>query len=302
MSESSFLVLFAIVFQLLLFSSFLSTLPVSAVSIDPKCRAWNIENPAPPPIARVSGIPVPEYGYINGTYIGPQLNPLTISTTAIDHYGVYEKSGNKTARDIFFNNSNWLVENTVSYGNYSLLEYHFPWLYDLKPPWRSGMTQAFAMQALIRGHQETGEEKYLDTARMLLNSFFVEVKDGGITYKTPNNGWWFEEYAGSGAKESRVLNGMTFALIGLYEYYKYTNESKAKYLFDQGVIATKKALPLYEYEGNYSNYDIFGTTNPLGYHKAHIETLCQLYDITKEKIFNEYYQKWKNFKKPFFLQ
>ena len=34
----------------------------------------------------------------------------------------------------------------------------------------------------------TNETKYLNSARKLLDSFFVEVKDGGVTYKTPDNG------------------------------------------------------------------------------------------------------------------
>jgi heparosan-N-sulfate-glucuronate 5-epimerase len=297
---------------LLLVTSFTNITYVYAsfVSVaNSKCSETTIENQVPPPIVSVSGIPVLDYGYRDGIYVGPQFNPLTISTTAIDHYA--KSNGNETAREIFLNNTNWLVGNavshskvgnTVSHGNYSLLEYEFPWQYELKPPWRSAMAQALAMQALIRAHEETGEDKYLDTAKMLLNGFFIEVKDGGVTYKTPTDGWWYEEYAANGAKESRVLNGMLYTLIGLYDYYQYTNDSAAKYLFDLGVISIKKNLPLYEYKGNYSNYDILGTTNPLTYHKAHIETLCLLYDITNEEIFNIYYEKWKNFIEPEFLR
>ncbi len=67
---------------------------------------------------------------------------------------------------------------------------------------------------------------------MLLNSFFIEVKKSsivGVTYKAPFNGW-YEEYAGKGGKESRVLNGMRYPLLGIYDYYNYTHGSEAKYL------------------------------------------------------------------------
>lgn len=273
---------------------------VSIATFAPNCKVTNIKNTDPPPITLISGIPVVEYQYMDGIYIGPRLNPLTASTTAIDNYGIYLKDRDQTAREIFLNNTNWLVEEAVSHGNYSLLEYDFPWHYDLKPPWHSAMTQAVAMQALIRAHEETGQEKYLDTAKRLLNSFFVEVKDGGVTYKTVSDGWWYELYPSG--NQSRVLNGMTYTLIGLYDYYQYTHDPSARALFDLGVTALKKNLPLYEYEGNYSNYDILGTTNPLGYHKAHIETLCLLYEITKEELFKEFYIKWRNFEMPYFLQ
>jgi uncharacterized protein YyaL (SSP411 family) len=50
------------------------------------------------------------------------------------------------------------------------------------------MAQGRALQALIKAHEVTGQNKYLDSAKMLLNSFFVELKDGGVTYKTPTDG------------------------------------------------------------------------------------------------------------------
>jgi hypothetical protein len=74
----------------------------------------------------------------------------------------------------------------------------------------------------------------LDFANRFLNSFFVEVENGGVTYKT-KNGYWYEEYACKGGKESRVLNGMMFALLGIHEYLKYTNDAKARFLFNKGV-------------------------------------------------------------------
>jgi heparosan-N-sulfate-glucuronate 5-epimerase len=250
-----------------------------------------------------SGVPIVTYGYMDETYIGPQRNPTTVSTTATDHYSIYKSNGNETAREIFLNNSDWLVNNAVSYGNYSLLEYDFPWLYNMKPPWQSGMGQALAMQALIKAHQESGKEKYLDTARMLLNSFFVEVKDGGFTYKTPNEGWWYEEYADIGGKEPRVLNGMMFALVGLYDYYLYTNDLDSKFLFDQGIRALKQNLPAYDdVSYSYSYYDSLKTTNPLSYHNIHIELLSKLYNITGEKTFEVYHDRWMNYENPPFLR
>ena len=54
------------------------------------------------------------------------------------------------------------------------------------------MAQAQAIQVLIRAYELTHELKYLNSAKKLLSSFFVEVEDGGVTYKTPNEGWWFE--------------------------------------------------------------------------------------------------------------
>jgi hypothetical protein len=107
---------------------------------------------------------------------------------------------------------------------------------------------------LIKAHEITGDAKCIDTAHILWNSFFVEVKDGGVTYKTPT-GWWYEEYADIGGKESRVLNGMMYTLLGIHEYYQYNRDNNVKHLFDQGIVALKNNLSLYDHNG-YSYYDI----------------------------------------------
>ena len=128
-----------------------------------------------------------------------------------------------------------------------------------------------------------------------MNSFFVSVEDGGITYKDKTDSWWYEEYVSynKGTKESRVLNGMLFTLVGIHEYYKYTNNDDAKILFDKGVNNVVENLCKYDNNGN-SYYDVF--YNPAQkYHKIHVNLLNQLYSITGQEIFKKYSDKWNNF-------
>jgi heparosan-N-sulfate-glucuronate 5-epimerase len=250
-----------------------------------------------------SGVPIVDYGCQGEVYVGPQRNPITVSHTALSHYDSYNRMKyDRIFLEKLINNSNWLVENAVSKGNYSIFQYQFPWpTYDLQPPWQSGMAQGLALEVLIRAHEITKDKKYLDAAKNLLNAFFVEVKDGGVTYKTPNEGWWYEEYARPGAIESRVLNGHTFALLGIYKYYNYTKDPDAKYLFDQGIISLQNNLPRYEYTGGqYSTYDILNNTipAPLSYHITHITHLGQLYNITNQEILKNYHDEWTNFRLP----
>jgi heparosan-N-sulfate-glucuronate 5-epimerase len=239
-----------------------------------------------------NGIP-----YVDLGEIGRQRNPVTISHKMLDYYQDYKETQDETARQFLINNAEWLVDNAVTYGNYSILEYDFPWqVYNMTPKWRSAMAQGQAVQALTKAHEITGDREYIDSAQMLLNSFFLEVKDGGVTYKT-TAGWWYEEYADVGGKEPRVLNGMMLTLLGIHEYYQYTGNNNAKHLFDQGILALKNDLPLYDDNG-YSYYDILGTP-AWEYHNVHIELSDQLYSITKEKTFKEYHDKWQNFKEPY---
>lgn len=246
------------------------------------------------------GVPIVDYGCRGETYIGQQRNPITISQAALEHYETYNRNHDRVYLQKFLNDSNWLVENAVSYGNFSILEYHFFWpTYNMEPPWRSGMAQGQALEVLIKAHDITNDKKYLETAKSLLNAFFVEVKDGGVTYKTPNEGWWYELYASPEGVESRVLNGQTFALLGIYKYFQYTNDPSAKYLFDQGIIALKETLPRYEYAGGgqYSTYDILNNTIPATplYHFVQTTHLGELYNITGEAVFERYYENWTNF-------
>jgi heparosan-N-sulfate-glucuronate 5-epimerase len=229
-------------------------------------------------------------------------DPLTVSNIALDNYSNYKITGNQYSKEVFLNNANWLVDNAVSYGNYSLLEYNFPWpQYNLTAPWYSAMAQGRALQVLIRAHEITGDDRYLDTAKKLLNAFYTEVKNGGITYKTAKDGWWYEEYAGIGGKQPRVLNGMIYSLLGLNDYFQHTHDLSAKYLFDQGITALKVDLPKYQEPGNFSKYSLVGPANSLGYHKLHIKILRMLFDITNDEVLRAYYLKWTNYILPSYL-
>jgi heparosan-N-sulfate-glucuronate 5-epimerase len=233
-----------------------------------------------------------------GTEIGIQLNPLRTASKALDYYMDYTKSGNETAKKFLLNIANWIVDSSKNLGNYSLLKYEFAYPdYKLEPGWHSAIAQGRAIEALIRAHNITGDEKYIATAKMLLNSFFIEVKFGGVTYKTDDEGWWYEEYPSKnkGAINPRVLNGMMSALLSIYEYFNYTRDPMAKYLFDQGILALENSLPHYNNKG-YSYYDILGNDAKPNYHQLHVKYLGILYDITGKPTFKNYHDIWKEWR------
>ena len=92
---------------------------------------------------------------------------------------------------------------------------------------------------------------------------------------------------------------MMFAVLGIHEYYEYTKDADAQYLFEPGVRALKEELPYYDKDG-YSCYDILGTPAKK-YHEIHVQLLGQLYEITREEIFKEYHDKWGSYKEPPFM-
>lgn len=241
------------------------------------------------------GIPLVDYGNIGGITIGKQRNAITISNHALSYYNDFIITGNETSKLFLLNNVNWLIENMVIHGNYSMIEYNFPYPPTNMPKsgWRSGMAQGMALQALVKAHEVTHNEKYLNTGDLILNSFFIEVKDGGISYKTKNDGWWYEEYAHESSEPTKVLNGMIYAVLGVEEYYRYTNDTKAKFIFDKGITSLEKSIPNYDLNG-YSYYNNLKKHASLFYHNVHIEQTAQLYEITGKDVFLKYHDKWNN--------
>jgi hypothetical protein len=249
---------------------------------------------SPRTLCNRNGIAYQDYG----AEIGIQLNPLRTASKALDYYMDYLESGNETARKLLLNVANWIVNNSKNYGNYSLLKYEFPYHdYKLEPGWHSAIAQGRAIEALISAHNITNDERYVDTAKMLLNSFFIEVKVGGVTHKSKDNGWWYEEYPSrnEGAQNPRVLNGMMATLLSIHKYFEYTRDPDAKQLFDKGIIALENNLPQYDNNG-YSYYDILGNDAKPNYHQLHIEYLGFLYDITGKPIFKKYHGMWAEWK------
>jgi hypothetical protein len=63
-----------------------------------------------PVIVDYTGVPIVDYGIINGTYIGLQRNPVVIDHKAQDFYNSYIQKHDLRSKQLFLNNANWLTE------------------------------------------------------------------------------------------------------------------------------------------------------------------------------------------------
>ncbi len=240
-----------------------------------------------------SGIP---YVLYQGK-LGKQYN-----TVAIAEYANRISLNNDLAeREKFFNCLNWFVSNGHQLNDSSIIFYNnYDWSgYKMTAPWRSAMNQTRAVQVFLKAYDLSSDSVYLDYARKALNVLYVEVKYGGVTY-IDSSGYWYEEYADDNAPASRVLNGMIVALEGISDFYKLTRDPGAYKLFYNGVKAIKSNLHLYDNNGH-SNYDILKKPASPWYHKFHIELLGFLYNETHEPLFQDYVQKWSQYKEPAYL-
>lgn len=206
----------------------------------------------------------------------------------------------------FLSCADWLVKNLQMRQErggrrYGVWEYHFNWPpYNLKAPWVSGMAQGLGLQVLVRAYLLTKNKTYIDTARLAMNAFFVEVEDGGVTYKE-DVGWWYEEYASEAAVRSKVLNGMQHAVIGISEYHSATKDAQSSILLQQGLSSLIAHVDRYE-AGWWTYYDVLGNISSVKYHRVHVALNKQLYDISKNNKFKESAERWEQYQAPFFLR
>lgn len=247
-----------------------------------------------------NGVPYYNYSFTGHYSIGLQGSPLAVSSHALDLYREYLNNSNQSAKTYFINNVKWLANTHIlkNNGSFASYEFSFPWQIGnntIEPPWRSGMANAEALSPLAKAFQVTGNNTYLDTAKRLLSSFYVDTKDGGVTYKSPSSGWWYEQYASTNStQEHRALSGMMNAILAINEYYNDTKDPSAKFLFDQGILALKNDVPKYDKNG-ILYYDRMGlTANPF-YSSSYVVLLEKLYKLTDEPIFKIYHDKWDNY-------
>ena len=229
--------------------------------------------------------------------LGMQYNSVTVAEQALKS----SVSNDTTNKRYFLRCINWLTNNYTILNDSSIIYLdYYDWPgYKMTSPWRSAMNQGRVMQAFLKAYEKTSDTLYLNLARKSMNALFTEVKDGGVTYKD-SLGYWYEEYADDNVPQSRVLNGMIVVLQALTDFHKVTNDPGAQFLFSKGVNSVKSNLHFYDNNGH-SNYDILGKPAKPWYHNFHIELLDFLYSETHDPVFNEYKQKWMQYKEPSYL-
>jgi hypothetical protein len=205
----------------------------------------------------------------------------------------------------------WFYENKIEddrLGTYWLTEIPKP-EYKVLTPWKSAFTQSRAISVLLRAWQNTGEEKYLDTAKKALIPFTYDIKNKGVTVFS-KHGKFYEEYVA--AEPTMVLDGHIFSLFGLNDFTRAVTKDidkeyneKAKGLFNEGIESLLKWLPEYDLgfwlRFNMCKMDHYPDIDPctIGYLRLITIQLRVLFLITGNKEFQMYSEKFRNYHKPF---
>ncbi|MGD1836200.1 MAG: D-glucuronyl C5-epimerase family protein [Nitrososphaeraceae archaeon] len=245
-----------------------------------------------------------ENGIIMYDYNGVQgkvYNPLVVATFGLNYYDEYLKNIDKDYNiKKFINSANWILDNLKNKGEYSILEYKFPWIFYgwIEPPYASALAQSKAMYLLMLAYDVTGDKKYYEGTQKILNSFLVDYDDGGVvSYENNNNSSLFLHLlAKPDTQKTYVLNGHTGSLIFLWKYYEKTKDPTVESIFTKGINYLKENLLLYD-TGLWSYYDLMNNLAPTTYHKGQIKQFETLYEITEETILKEYADRFKKYLK-----
>ena len=173
--------------------------------------------------------------------------------------------------------------------------FHETMEYTLPSGWYSAMGQGQAISLFARANTLEKSETYSTASHRALQLLETPVEEGGLLTKIGDH-YVLEEYPTNPA--SYTLNGLIFAMIGLYDAANAFQDATAKQLFWDMMQTLQEILPLYD-DDTYSCYDLSHLTNPprsknkdRKYHILHVRLLQALESIEHNDKISFYIDKW----------
>ena len=237
-----------------------------------------------------NGIPI-NRTYIDVTDKEYVYFPISIGQMGLSVFHTYLKTKSDHDKSRFLKFAEWFynnVEITDNLGARWLTDVALP-QYQNPGPWVSAFSQTRGISILLRAYQITEQKDYKILAEKALIPFTKPVEEGGVTVFT-EWGPFYEEYTAT--VPTLVLNGMIFALCGIYDFVRaFPQSTSAKKIFDDGIRTLINILPEYDL-GFWSRYNLCSASwypdiDPatIGYQKLHVTQLNMLYKLTNENVF-----------------
>lgn len=248
-----------------------------------------------------NGVPLLHY---HGT-IGLQYNPIAIAQYGLGQLHFYLNTQKPEHEQSVKKIADWLVaELKPNSHGVPVWQHHFDFEYTqmLRKPWYSGLAQGQGISLLLRAHRLIREEKYLDAALSAFRSFEKSISQGGVLFEDKAQNLWIEEYITD--PPTHILNGMIWALWGIYDLWKMQGHEGAGQLWDRCLQTLSKNLSCFD-SGFWSLYDlssfpIKNLASPF-YHRLHLIQLEVLFRLTANPVFKEVLLRWKYYQNhPFF--
>ncbi len=245
-----------------------------------------------------NGIPINKT-YIDVTEKEYVYFPISIGQMGLAVFHTWLDTQSAKDRERFLKFATWFMENAEhneKLGIRWMTDVSLP-VYRNSGPWQSAFSQARGISILLRAYQLTGKDTYAEYAGKALIPFTKPVSEGGVTSYT-SRGAFYEEYPSE--VPTCVLNGMIFALCGIYDFVRvFPENTLAQSIYDDGVHTLEMILPEFDL-GFWSRYNLckadwYPDIDPatIGYQRLHATQLELLYHITENSVFKTYAERFR---------
>ena len=229
-------------------------------------------------------------------------HPSNIAQYALAHWNAYLVNGNNKHQEAFLIQVAWLLAHEQRLPNdVSIwpLPFDVP-LYHAPQPWLSALTQGNIISTLIRAYQLTKGEIFLQIARRAVNTFALDILDGGVSTPIGDSGIFFEEVAVY--PTAHILNGYILSLFGLYDYVAATKDSAVKTLIERSLVTLHMLLRNFD-TGYWTRYDLLHKRlAPWFYHSLHITLLEVLAKYSGCEHCTVLASRWARYQHSFFCR
>lgn len=227
--------------------------------------------------------------------------PTTVGQMVLAHRIRYERFKDENDLKTLITNADWFTRSLNEHGCWPFtIDINYSKGKTIKAPFCSAMGQGLAFSALVSAYEVTNDKKYLEVAKAGLPPFNLDHPQSVLSLLS--DGSVFLEELGSKEESIHILNGYIFALIGLYDLSRATQDPFATQLYKDGVETLKKHALSFE-TGNWSLYSMDPQSNIYNhwryaspkYQRLHTIQFQALADLTKEPVFQETYLRHKSY-------
>ena len=221
---------------------------------------------------------------------GWRYSPVAASQFCYTAYNEYILTSNETLKMHVIQQSEGLLSRSEQNGDGLLWRYNFSQAtFGAEPGWISGMAQGLAMACFSGAYLITKNQTFADAAYRAYLGLNASFGDNGTRIDLTEDAVFFEEVAGKGSEPSQILNGMIYALGGLWLSNEASQNEEYITSLEKGIAGVKILLDNYD-PGGSSLYDLgpkriarLGTN----YNLVHVAQMQWLYDLTGDVAFLE---------------
>lgn len=214
--------------------------------------------------------------------------PISIFQYALGLWDLYLENGKEEYKEHFLKLCDWICQHQREDGSWDCFS---PIGY--KSQSVSSMGQGEGISVLVRAYKLTGDAVWLESAQKAVSFMCVPIEEGGVL-RNRGEDIFLEEYPGGNGEKLSVLNGWIFSVFGLHDYLLTVHDDRVEVIMRKTIVSMKNSLRKYD-TGYWSCYDQTGRMASPAYHQLHIALLKVMGDITGEKVFYIYSEKWKQY-------